>query len=59
MNNRRDLTSSSAQAVKTPRGMRPARSSVQDRFPWGYLAASLLPTDRRLDDVGAPGPSRV
>jgi PAS domain S-box-containing protein len=44
MNSRRDLTRMPAQAVKTPRGMRPARSRNQDRFPWGYLSAFLFGT---------------
>jgi PAS domain S-box-containing protein len=41
MNSRRDLP---AQALKTPRGMRPARSRARERFPWAYLAAFLSGT---------------
>jgi two-component system, cell cycle sensor histidine kinase and response regulator CckA len=44
MDGRRDLTQLPAQAEKTPRGMRPARSRAQERFPWGYLAAFLFGT---------------
>jgi PAS domain S-box-containing protein len=44
MNSRRDLTQLPAHAVKTPRGMRPARGRAQERFPWGYLAAFLFGT---------------
>jgi len=44
MNSRRDLTRLPAQAVKTPRRMRPARSRAQERFPWGYLGAFLFGT---------------
>jgi len=59
MDNSLDPTPSPAQAVKTPRGMRPARNSVEDRFSWSCPKASLFPTERRLDNVGALGPSRV
>ena len=44
MNSRRDLAQLPAQAVKTPRGMRPTRSRARERFPWGYLAAFLFGT---------------
>jgi len=44
MNSRRDLTQLPAQAVKTPRGVRPVRGRAQERFPWGYLAAFLFGT---------------
>src|ERR1700687_1645245 len=44
MDGRRDLTQPPAQAVNTARGMRPARSRAQERFPWAYLAAFLFGT---------------
>src|SRR5712692_8822709 len=44
MNSHRDITQLPAQAVKTPRGLRPARSRAHERFPWGYLAAFLFGT---------------
>jgi PAS domain S-box-containing protein len=42
MNGCGDLTRLAAQAVNTPQGRRPARSRVQDRSPWTYLAAFLF-----------------
>jgi PAS domain S-box-containing protein len=44
MNSRRDLPPLPAQAVKVPRGLRPARSRARERFPWSYLAAFVFGT---------------
>src|SRR5260370_3218460 len=44
MNSRRALPQLPAQAVKVPRGLRPARSRARERFPWGYVAAFVFGT---------------